>query len=467
PWFNGIMVPFGVLLLLLTAVGPLIAWRRTTLKSFKNVFVPPLLLSTVPMFVGTIGLVVFRSYSFAGQGSASFSDGYSAWATTLGAGDIYAFFSIWFSSFVIVGVAVEFWRGGRVRQRSKGGSLLGNIATLTLKAKRRYGGYIIHIGVAMVFLGFTGAAFKDQAPETPMHLGDSVQCGNYKLTYVKMTDQYMESDGYVSTSAVLVATQPGETVPASEVDRIAQILNDGEYAPFHIETKANSAKLMVRFADRENRDRVREAFYLTTIMPERFTLSREEPALNRMWFTFKDAKMIRVFPPLIHKQMGELRRVLGGLTAGRATVKSTPGKSLFSITWQDSDDYDIARDWLRAEEPFIAGALLTRINPTEDALEIVTESTGYLLNPEVRRYIKGGNPTTEVDIWSRPHEDVYVAMRPDLTQPFVQLIAVINPMILLLWLGTVVMFLGGVFLLFPTDIFLARAQRSTTGNAAE
>ena len=122
---------------------------------------------------------------------------------------------------------------------------------------------------------------------------------------------------------------------------------------------------------------------------------------------------------------------------------------------------------MRAEEPFIAGALLTRINPTEDALEIVTESTGYLLNPEVRRYIKGGNPTTEVDIWSRPHEDVYVAMRPDLTQPFVQLIAVINPMILLLWLGTVVMFLGGVFLLFPTDIFLARAQRSTTGNAAE
>jgi hypothetical protein len=202
-------------------------------------------------------------------------------------------------------------------------------------------------------------------------------------------------------------------------------------------------------------------------MPERFTLKREEPALNRMWFTFKDQKMIRAFPPLIHKQMGELRRAFGGLSAGRAEVKSTPGKAIFSITWEDGDDYDIARDWLREDAPFIEGALLVRINPTEDALEIVTAETGYLLNPEVRRYIKGGNPTTEVDIWSRPHEDVYVAMRPDLTQPFVQLIAVVNPMILLLWLGTVVMFLGGVFLLFPTDLFLARAHRSTAGTAAE
>src|SRR5690606_12452079 len=79
--------------------------------------------------------------------------------------------------------------------------------------------------------------------------------------------------------------------------------------------------------------------------------------------------------------------------------------------------------------------------------------------PEVRRYKKHASPTTEVAIWSRLHEDVYAAMRPTLGASFIQLVAVVNPLIIMLWAGTALMFLGGVLLLFPNEIFVRRASR--------
>jgi len=257
----------------------------------------------------------------------------------------------------------------------------------------------------------------------------------------------------------LVVLQPGETVPTAEVERVVEYLEENDYGPFHVETRPDSAKIKVQLADRRARARIREALYLTGSMRERFSIVREEPKNNRIWFTFRDQKMIRIFPPLIHKQINDVRRVLGSLATGRATVETKPGQAAFSLMWETQADYDRVRDLLRQESPALEGVLLARVNPVEDSLEIVTAGTGYLLHPEVRRYAKQGTPTTEVDIWHRPWADVYVAMRPDLSQPFVQLIAVVNPMIQLLWIGTVIMFLGGVFLLIPTELVSAGARR--------
>ena len=79
--------------------------------------------------------------------------------------------------------------------------------------------------------------------------------------------------------------------------------------------------------------------------------------------------------------------------------------------------------------------------------------------PEVRRYKKHSSPTTEVAIWSRISEDVYFAMRPGFGQPFISLLGFVNPMINLLWLGAVIMFVGGGFIIFPTGGLKVRAAR--------
>ncbi len=467
PWFNKVMVPAGVILLGLTAVGPLIAWRRTTWKSFNRTFIVPLALACVPMLLGSVALIYYRCKTFGDIAHGSLIDGYNLWVLTVEPSDIFAFFGIFFALFVFTGVGTEFWKGGRIRQRSRGGSLGGNVWQLTLKAKRRYGGYIVHVGVAIACLGFAGVAFKKEAPETPLHLGDSLKLGQYNLTYVNMEDEYRHGEGFVATTARIVVMEHLEAVPTTEVDRVTAYLQEREYEPFHVETRPHNPKIFVRFASIEHRDRVREEMYLTDVMKSRFEQlprSSSDKKLS-LRFTFKDMELIQTFPPIIHKQVDDVRRTLGSLAVGRAKVVATPGRPIFTVTWENPEDFNRAVALLRAEEPAVADVLMCRLNPAEGAMEIVTANTGRVMIPEVRRYKKHSNPTTEVAIWSRIHEDVYLAMRPDLSQPFINLVAYINPMINLLWLGTVVMFLGGLFLIFPTNLFVARARRAATSSA--
>ncbi|MEC8022946.1 MAG: cytochrome c-type biogenesis CcmF C-terminal domain-containing protein [Myxococcota bacterium] len=467
PWFNKVMTPAGVILLFLTAVGPLIPWRRTTWKSLNKTFVKPFVVSSGIMGLGTVALIYRRASVYAETVRGGLVDGYNLWVLTIEPGDIWAFFTIWFAIFVFTGVTFEFMLGGRVRQRRRGGSLAGNVWSLTVKAKRRYGGYIVHIGVALAFLGFAGAAFKQTAPETPLHFGESLKVGEYQATFTRMSDTYHHGKGYVATVADLVVMEGPETVPMSEVDRVLEYVRSKGYTPVHAETKPGSPKIILRFKSAEHRSRFREELYLTTTMQERFKqLPRSaNDAPRTLSFTFLDQLMVQVSPPLIHRHIDEVRRTLGSLYAGAAVVSSTKGQPKFTVRWKTDEDFARAQALLRQQTASLDGVLMARVNPTEDTLEIITAGTGKLLKPEVRRYKKHSSPTTEVAIWSRMSEDVYFAMRPGFGQPFISLLGFVNPMINLLWLGAVVMFFGGVFIIFPTGGLKARAARRVRQNA--
>ena len=450
PWFNSVMVPAGLLLLALMSVGPLIAWRKTTVRIMNKVFLWPFLAATVPVLVGTGVLIAYRSHAI----------GYDAWANTVGLSDVYAFISIWFCLFVLTGVVTEFWRGGAIRKRRHEGGMIRNMLALMVKSKRRYGGYVIHVGAALAFLGFTGAAFKSTTPETPLHLGEGVDCGSYRLTYTSMTDEYRLGEGYGATTASVVALRSGETVPVSEVDRVSAFLESRTESTFHVSTEVNNPKILVRFSDAEERDWIVQELYLAGPMRDRFEMVNEDPANNRLWFTFRDKNLIQlqVGPRMMHKHLNDVRRVLGGLRYGAASVQATPGQARFSVAWGDVEDYNKARGIMRADPP-IEGLLMAKNNPVTDVLEVVTSGTGRVLLPEVRFYRKHGNPTTEVATWDRGYEELYLAMRPDFGEPHIQLLSVVNPLINLLWLGTLIMFLGGIFLLFPNHLLVGRAQR--------
>ena len=462
PWFNRVMVPAGLILLLLTAVGPLIPWRRTTWKGFNRAFVLPLALATVPMVVGTV-VVIHRNLSaLSDQLQSTYLQAYDIWQADVSLGHVYAWLAVWFSLFVFTGIGVEFYKGARVRQRSRGGSMFANMWTLTLKAKRRYGGYIVHIGVAIAFFGFAGTAFKVSSEETPLHLGERLRLegSEYSFHYAKMEDAYQEKDGYIATKAAIVIMRGTETVPTAEVERVAKFAVERGFEPFHVETLAGSPKIMLRFRDAADADRLREELYLTGPMRDRFVMmgprAGDRPLSVRL--TFRDFRLIQIFPPIIHKQIDEVRRTLGGLEVGRARVDSVPGTAEFLVTWTNRADFVRARALLGAEEAALDDVLLSRMNTSEAAVEIITADTGTVLWPEVRRYEKHTNPTTEVAIWSRWNEDVYLAMRPDMRQSFVNLVAYVNPWVNMLWLGAFVMFLGGVFLIVPTKMLLVERK---------
>jgi cytochrome c-type biogenesis protein CcmF len=132
PFFNKWMVPIGLVLLLLTGIGPLLAWRKSTLINLRDSFLWPV----------TAGVVTAITVKWLGI---------SLWAAGL-------CFSL--CAFVTGTVVQEFIRGGNVRRRNTGTDLFTAIIGLVGRNKRRYGGYIVHLGIVLMFFGFAGNASK-------------------------------------------------------------------------------------------------------------------------------------------------------------------------------------------------------------------------------------------------------------------------------------------------------------------
>ena len=461
PWFNAVMVPAGVALLMLTGLGPLFAWRRTKGAALRRTFLLPFVLTVLPMAAIVVATAWWRCHAIAQTIDGSLSDGWALWVLTLENTDYYAFVGIGFAWFVLAGVAVEFWKGGRIRQKKRGGGLTANIFVLVLRSKRRYVGYIVHVGLALMFVGFAGAAFKKSVPETALHPGAQLKVGGYSLTYASSHDVYEDGQGYAASRAAIVVQEAGETVPVEAVDRLAAWVEQRSLGPVHLETKTDSPKVLLRFASPEARDRARSELYVASVLKRRFSVlpPRKGQDSSTLRLGFADSRLVQSFPFFIHKHVDDLRRNLGGLQYGRARVESRPGQAEITLNFENAADASRVAAQLR-EPPALEGVMMCTLNAALDGVEVILEGTGKVLSPEVRRYLKHMNPTTEVAIWSRIHEDVYIAMRPDMGQSFVNVLAFVNPLINLVWLGTVIMFLGGLLLLAPTDWLIAESAAS-------
>src|SRR5712691_413657 len=153
--FNRVNIPLGLALLVLTGIGPLIAWRRASIPNLKRQFVAPLT-------GGAFALLML----LAG-----------------GMRDLWALLAISFGAFVTVTVAQEFWRGVRARHRQYREAWLLALGRLVGRNRRRYGGYVVHIGIVMLFVVFSGMAFKTET-EATLRPGESVTLKSpYGWTY--------------------------------------------------------------------------------------------------------------------------------------------------------------------------------------------------------------------------------------------------------------------------------------------
>src|SRR5439155_2366997 len=145
-------IPIGLLLLFLTGVGPLLAWRRTSTDSLKRNFGLPLMIGLAA------GAVLFG----------------------LGVRELYSLVCFILCVFVAMTIFLEFYRGARVIRTRTGASFVESAFDLTMRNARRYGGYIVHMGMVFVFVGLAGAAFnKDVQKE--MQVGSTMQIGPYSL----------------------------------------------------------------------------------------------------------------------------------------------------------------------------------------------------------------------------------------------------------------------------------------------
>src|SRR5579884_706313 len=152
PFFDRINIPIGLALLLLTGVGPLIAWRRSSLESLKRAFMWPL----------AAGVAV------------------AAGLFAMGIHHPYALMSFLLCTFVAVTIVIEFFKGARAIHAKSGSNLLMSMVELTHRNTRRYGGYVVHMGIVFMFIGFTGAAFN-QDLKVEITPGQVTRIGGYSL----------------------------------------------------------------------------------------------------------------------------------------------------------------------------------------------------------------------------------------------------------------------------------------------
>src|SRR5947207_2326934 len=159
PFFNQVNIPLGLALLALTGIGPLIAWRRASLPNLQRQFAVPV---TVGGFAALVLLVG-------------------------GMRDLYALMAIALGAFVAATVVQEFARGARARHRQYGEAYLLALGRLLGRNRRRYGGYIVHTGMVVLFIAFAGMAFKTETEATLRPGESAVLKSPYGWTYTFTT----------------------------------------------------------------------------------------------------------------------------------------------------------------------------------------------------------------------------------------------------------------------------------------
>ena len=161
PWFDRYTTPLAVALVLFTGIGPLLAWRRISLQGIKRVF-------PIPTAAAAVVLVLLLVFTDATN---------SFWAL--------AIFVL--AAFTVVALGQETWRGASARRSSAGGSMPASIIAVATRNRRRYGGYIVHLGFVVLLVGVAASSSFESKRDVSLRPGESVKIEDYTLTYQQPT----------------------------------------------------------------------------------------------------------------------------------------------------------------------------------------------------------------------------------------------------------------------------------------
>ena len=188
PFFNQITIPIGLLLLFLAGVGPLLAWRKTSKESLIRNFSIPVLIALLVMGLAFI----------------------------MGIRTIYPVVTVFLTAFVASTIFSEFWRGINVRRRKFDESVFQALTKMISKNRSRYGGYIVHIGIVLMFVGFIGKAF-DKDREWSLSIGDEVRIAGYDITLSKLEED--ERANHYAWIATLDVVKEGEIITSLKPEK--------------------------------------------------------------------------------------------------------------------------------------------------------------------------------------------------------------------------------------------------------
>ena len=184
PFFNRMATPIAIVLVLFTGIGPLIAWRRMSWRSAWMIVRWPLAAAVVV----TIGLIPL----------------------TDAGGEPFALALFAFAAFALTALAQEFAKGVSARRALAGGSAAAALAAIVTRNRRRYGGYLVHVGIAVLLIGVAGSTSFQTSRDLFLSPGESATVGDYEVTYVKPRQSVSGSEERLTLGAVLDVRRDGE-----------------------------------------------------------------------------------------------------------------------------------------------------------------------------------------------------------------------------------------------------------------
>ena len=162
PFYNQVNVPIGLALLALIGIGPIMAWRRATWSNLKKNFLKPVTISLIG------GAILFPLLPLSSRS------------------EIYTYIAFILCIFVMSSMLIEFFKGTMARLDSHEETAIGALGSLIWHSKRRYGGYIVHIGVVMIYAGIAASQSYGTHIEKRVKIGDTIEINDYMLRYEKL-----------------------------------------------------------------------------------------------------------------------------------------------------------------------------------------------------------------------------------------------------------------------------------------
>ena len=189
PYFNRVNSPLGLLMIILMGICPLIAWRKSSGRNLLQNFALPL-----------AGAAIFMIAAYI-----------------LGLRKIYALIAFSSTFFVLTGTLWEIIKGVGVRMKMTGENLVVALGRLLIRNRRRYGGYIIHLGLIMLIIGIIGSHTYERVEQKTVRYGESIQIADYTLTYTNLAERTEGKTGVVY--ADLKVSKGGESLGQVEPEK--------------------------------------------------------------------------------------------------------------------------------------------------------------------------------------------------------------------------------------------------------
>lgn len=424
-WFNRVAAPLGILLLALTALGPLTSWRSNR---------------------GPAVLRAWRTTGWVALGLSAIAWGLRALVLVLtnrdGAADVgwFALMAVFWAAWVVCAVTWDVWRSQRVRRAVTHEAPATALCRLVAANPGRYGGHLVHLGVAVMIVGIAGGTGRVGATDVTLLPGETLRLEDEQVVLLGTREHLLPDGSGVAMKAGLLIYEDGARWTPEVIAGVGSVVG-----PSVTVSEGDPPFLNLRFPD-ANRARAFVAKTRLEAIGHGHLVPLAADATSReLVIGLVDGAILEVMPRVFHRWLAQIREFVAHTGEDWYRLEVGRGEPHFRVEALTPDAWDALASFDAVPVPVVAVAREVAGDAT--LVQAIPEGAGRVMWPEVRRYARFAGTTSEVAIDAGLWSDLYVAAAPAERSAAVSVSVWRNPLMSLLWAGMLIMILSASWIL--------------------